>query len=160
MRVDRARRADPGHHVLALRVHEVLAVEHALAVVRVARERDAGGAVVAHVAEHHRLHVDGGAERLRDPVQAPVAPRALVVPGAEHRADGAPELLLGILRKRRAGVLAHDREEVARDLLELGRGELRVVRRARGVAARLEHASKRSAGTPSTTSPYIWTKRR
>jgi hypothetical protein len=146
VRVDRTRRADARHHVLALRVHQVLAVEHALAVVRIARERDAGGAVIAHVPEHHRLHVHRGAERLGDPVQPAVATRALVAPGAEHRRDRAPELALGILGKRRAGVLAHDREEVNRDVLELGGGELGVVGHARGVAARLEHRLKALRG--------------
>ena len=64
--IDGLRRADARHHVLALRVLQVLAVEHLVAGRGVAREGDARGAVVAHVAEHHRLHVHGRAPALRD----------------------------------------------------------------------------------------------
>ena len=59
----------------------------------IAREGDAGGAVVAHVAEDHRLHVDRGAPVVGDLIQLAVGDGALVVPGVEHRADRAPELL-------------------------------------------------------------------
>ncbi len=58
---DRLRRADAGHHVFALGVDEVLAVDQVLAGARVAREADAGARIVAHVAEHHRADVAGGA---------------------------------------------------------------------------------------------------
>ena len=51
---DRFRRANASDHVLALRVDEVFAVDQVLARRGVAREADAGRAVVAHVAEHHR----------------------------------------------------------------------------------------------------------
>ena len=56
------RRADAGHHVFALRVLQELAVEGLLAGGRVAGEAHAGGRGFAQVAEHHGLHVDGGAE--------------------------------------------------------------------------------------------------
>ena len=59
-RGNRLRRADAGDHVLALRVHQKLAVETVFAGGRVARERHARAARFAHVAEHHRLHVDRG----------------------------------------------------------------------------------------------------
>ena len=62
---DRLGRADAGDDVLALGVGEVLAVEHLLAGVRVAGERDAGARVVAHVAEDHRHDVDGRAQVVR-----------------------------------------------------------------------------------------------
>ena len=56
------RRADAGDDVLALRVHEELAVELLLAGRWIARERDAGAGIVAEVAEHHRHDVDRRAE--------------------------------------------------------------------------------------------------
>ena len=96
---DVLRRADARHHVLALRVDEKLAVELALAGRRIARERDAGGGGLAHVAEHHRLHVHRRAPARRNGVKLAVFDRAVVHPRAEHRADGAPELLLRILRE-------------------------------------------------------------
>ena len=59
---DRQRRADAGHDVLALGIGQVLAEEHLLARVRVAREGHAGARVVTHVAEDHRHDVDRGAQ--------------------------------------------------------------------------------------------------
>ena len=93
------RGADAGDDVLALGVDQIFAVEGVLAGRGVAGEGDAGGAVLAHVAEHHGLDVDGGAPFGRDVVQAAVGDGALVHPGAEHGADGAPELFVDILRE-------------------------------------------------------------
>ena len=57
---------------------------------------------LAHVAEHHRLDVDRGAPALGDVVHAPIELGPVVHPAGEHRADGAPELVLGVLRERLA----------------------------------------------------------
>ena len=102
---DFLRRADAGDHVLALRVDEEFAVELLLAGRRIAREGDAGRRGVAHIAEHHGLHVDRGAPAFRNIVQAAVGVGALVHPGAEHRADRAPQLLVRVLRERLAAFL-------------------------------------------------------
>ena len=106
--VDGLGRADASDDVFALGVDEVLAVQRLLAVGRVAREGDPGGAVGTAVAEHHGLDVDGGAPRPRDAVALPVEDGAVVRPGAEHRADGAPKLLMDVLRERRADVLLNE----------------------------------------------------
>ncbi len=95
--VDRLRGADAGDDVLALGVDQVLAVEVVLAGGGVAGEGDAGGAVVAHVAVDHGLNIDGGTPLGGDIVELAVGDGAGVHPRAEDRADGAPELLLGIL---------------------------------------------------------------
>jgi len=81
---------DAGDHVLALGIHQILAVEVVLAGRRVAGKGDAGGAIVPHVAEHHGLDIDGRSPVRRDVVQPAVGNCALVHPGAEYRADGAP----------------------------------------------------------------------
>ena len=65
---DRLGRADAGDDVLALRVLQELAVQHALAGRRVAREADAGARALAAVAEHHLADVGGGAEVVGDVV--------------------------------------------------------------------------------------------
>ena len=87
LQLSRCRRgADAGDDVFALRVDQVLAAD--LASRRcdgVAREGDAGAGVVAHVAEDHRLHVDGGAEVVRDLLDLAVAERAVVVPASRRR---------------------------------------------------------------------------
>ena len=104
---DLLRRADAGDDVLALRVDQEFAVEPLLAGRRIAGEGDAGRRGVAHVAEHHRLHVDRGAPAFRNVVQAAIGDGARVHPRAEHRADRAPELLVRVLRERLALLLAH-----------------------------------------------------
>ena len=57
---------DTGHDILALGVDKPFAVELVVASGRVAGESHAGGAVVAHVAEHHSLHIDSGAPIIRN----------------------------------------------------------------------------------------------
>ena len=99
------RGADAGHHVLALGIDEKLAIEALLAGRGVAGEGDPGGGGVAHIAEHHGLHVDGRAPMLRNAVQAAIGDGALVHPGAEHRPDGAPQLRMRVLRERLAMLL-------------------------------------------------------
>ena len=86
-----------GHHVLALGVDEVLAEEGLLTGGGVAGKGHAGTRVVAGVAEHHGLDVDGGAPVIGDLVHAAVDIGPGVVPGAKHGLDGLHELLLGFL---------------------------------------------------------------
>ena len=99
--------ANARHHVFALRVHQEVAVGLALAGGRVAREPDPGSRVVVAVAEHHRLHVDGGAEIVADALAVAIGDGARAVPALEHRLDRAAELLVGVLRERLAGELLH-----------------------------------------------------
>jgi hypothetical protein len=54
---------------------------------------------VAHIAEHHRLHVDRRAPGFRDVVQHAVGDGARHHPAFEHRADRAPKLIVRILRE-------------------------------------------------------------
>ena len=98
-RVERLGDADAGDDVFALRVGEEVAVRRVLARRRVARERDAGAGVVALVAEHHRLHVDRGAEIVGDALEPPVVARPAAVPRLEHGFDRVAELLLRVGRE-------------------------------------------------------------
>ena len=107
--VDRLRGAHAGDDVFALRVLQELAEELVLAGGGVAGERNAGAGVVAHVAEDHRLNVDGGAEVVGDLLAVAVDDRALVVPALEDGDDGELELL------HRVGG-----EVLAGDFLEVG----------------------------------------
>ncbi len=136
--VDRLRGADPGDHVLALGVLQILAVEDLLAGGGVSREGDTGGAVVAHVAEHHGLDADRGSPGIGDLVDAAVANRPLVPPGAEHRADRPPELLLRVLGKGPTGVLLDGLRVAADQGSPVFAIELRVQGDAPGGLQRLE----------------------
>ena len=117
---------DAGDDVLALRVLEVVAVHALGAAGGVAGEADAGAGVHAAVAEHHRLHVDRGAEVLGDLLLAAVQPGAVGVPGVEDRARGQVELLARVLREVPAGVLADQALERLDELLEVVRREVEV----------------------------------
>ena len=100
---DGERGADTGHHVLALGVDQVLTEQGLLAGGGVAGEGNAGAAGLAAVAEHHGLHVDGGAPVVGDLVHAAVDVGAGVVPAAEHGLDGLDQLNLRV----RGEVAAH-----------------------------------------------------
>ncbi len=89
--------ADAGHHVLALGVHQEVAIQLLLAGDGVTGEGHTGAGVVTPVAEHHGLHVDGGAPGVGDVVLGPVVDGPLVVPGAEHGLDSLHQLHLGLL---------------------------------------------------------------
>ena len=114
---------------------------------RVAREADAGARTIAGVAEHHHLHVDGGADGIGDVVDAAVFLRARVVPRAEDRvARAACSCIAGILREVLLGLVVHDLL-VARDHLAQRRlVEVGVERRAAFVLHRLELVLERRLG--------------
>jgi hypothetical protein len=95
----RMRRAQAGDHVLALGIGKVFAVETVFTGRRIAGKGHAGRRSLAHIAEDHRLHGDGGAPALRDAVQAAEGDGARIHPALHDRLDGAPELLAGILRE-------------------------------------------------------------
>src|SRR5436190_1844823 len=77
----------------------------------VAGEGDAGRRRVALVAEHHLLDVDRRAPLVGDVVDAAVLDGAVAGPGAEHRADGLPELLPRLLREVLARALLEELAE-------------------------------------------------
>jgi hypothetical protein len=103
---DGQRSADARDHVLALRVHQVLAEEDVLAGGRIAREAHAGAGVLAQVAEDHGLHVDRCAQPVVDVVDAAIGLGAIVLPASEHGVAGLHQLIERALRKVLAGFLA------------------------------------------------------
>ncbi len=111
--------ADAGDDVLALRVGQILAVDSFFTGAGIARECDPGGAIVAQVAEHHRLHRDRGAPIARDVVDSPVRDRAIVVPRVKHRADRHPQLFVRILRDVTADPRTNQRPELANQFLQV-----------------------------------------
>ena len=120
-------RPHAGDDVFALGVDQILAVEGVFAGGRVTGEGHASRAVVAHVAEHHALHVDGGAPLVGDLVLAAVENRPLVHPAAEDGANGAHELLERILREALASPLLDERQIPLDQLAEMLFGEVGVV---------------------------------
>ena len=97
--VDRLRSTDTGHHILALGIDQEFAVEVLLAGGGIAGKGNAGGAVIAHVAEDHRLHVDRGAPVRRNVVEFAVHDGPVVHPGTKDRANRAPQKFHRIARE-------------------------------------------------------------
>ena len=98
-RGDRLRGADAGYNVLALCIHQELAVQLLFAGGRVAGEGYAGARGLAHIAEYHGLYVYSSAPAVRDVVHAAVGVRTRIIPRAEYRADSLHQLLLRVLRE-------------------------------------------------------------
>ena len=96
------------HHVLALGIHQVFTVEFLEARGGVPAEADAGAGIFPVVAEDHGLNVHCRAPDVLDLVELSVFDGPLVHPGAEDRADGSPELLLGVLGEFLSGMLEDD----------------------------------------------------
>ena len=124
---NRPRRANAGHHILALRVLQILSVEVVFTGRRIAREGHAGRAIITEIAVDHALDVDAGAQPLGDAVLFPIGQGTLVVPAAEDRGDRAPELLLRVLRERLAGVTFDHSLELADELFPVRGHEVRVL---------------------------------
>ncbi len=136
---------DAGHDVLALGVGQVLAEQHLLAGVRVARERHARAGVVAHVAEDHRHDVDGRAQVVRDVLVLAVVRGALAEPRREDGLDREVELLVGVLGEVATRVGLDDRLELRDEGLERRRrrGRCPAPRRARSWPPRAHGRSAR-----------------
>ena len=125
-RGDRLRGADPGDDVLPLGVQQVLTVELVLTGRRVAGERDPGAGVLAHVSEHHRLHVHRGSDQAVDVVDLAVLDRPRVVPRAEHRPDRPPQLLVRVLGELHPELVLDHLLERLGELLQVVGGEIGV----------------------------------
>ncbi len=163
--------ADAGDNVLALGIHQKVAVELLGAVGRVAREGDAGRGGLPLVAKRHGLHVDGGAELVGNAVLLAVEAGAIIDPGAKDGLDGKAQLELRIVRED--GLAVDDLELGVRSastfsekmLLKVSTSscrssaELGIGGDAGGRAWR-QAFSNRSASTPITTLENIWIKRR
>jgi len=87
---NRFRRTCPRDDVLTLRIGEHVTVEDVLSSPAVARERNAGAAVVAHVAVDHGHDVDRSTETIRNAVHLAIVVRTTRVPALEDGFDGAP----------------------------------------------------------------------
>ena len=138
-RVERLGVAHAGDDVLALGVVEDLAVHLGRAGRRVAREGDAAARrlVAVEVAEHHRLHDAGGADRVVDAAELAVGLRARAVPRAEDRVDALLDL-----RARRLREVADQGEQRLR---ALAGGLPRLEPGGRGVEQRLLHDARGDA---------------
>ena len=123
---NRQRRAHASNNIFALRIDQVLAVEDVLAVGWVARKRNAGGAIVAHVSVDHRLHVDSGAPLMRNLVLVAINSGAIVIPAAKHSGNGAFQLRHRIIGEALVCPALHQVLVALHQLLEILLSEQRV----------------------------------
>ena len=133
---EREGRADAGHDVLALGVHEEVAVRALRPGRRVAGEAHPGPGVVVAVAEHHGLHVHRGAEVVGDVLPSAVRNRPGAVPRREHRLDRDAELAARVLGERLAGDVGDDLLRAPHDVAQQLRRHLGVGGHAGEVASR------------------------
>ncbi len=141
--VERFGDADARDDILALCVDEEVAVAHLLAGRGVAGECHSGAGIVALVAEHHRLDVDGRAEIVGDVLHLAVVAGTPAVPRTEHGLDRVPQLLDRVGGERDARLGLHDSLERLDQTLEVFRRELgfvlHVLRDDQVVQGLLEH---------------------
>ncbi len=95
--------------------------------------------MLTQVAEHHRLHVDGGAPGFRDVVEFAVDLGALVVPALEHSDHRAPELCPRFGREVAAEAGVDQRLEAPHQLLQVGGVEFGVEQHAALALERVDH---------------------
>src|SRR5690606_5516265 len=130
---DRPRRADARDDIFALGVDQELAVELLRARCRIAREADARARAITGGAEHHLLHVDGGADVVGNLVDAAVFLRARIHPRAEHGVAREAQLRDRVLGKRLSRLALEDTLEAHHDLAERFLREVGVLRDALGI---------------------------
>ena len=97
--------ADTGHHIFALGIDQIIALDVFLAGGGVTGHGHASGAALAHVAEHHGLDIDAGAQVMGDLGGIAIIDSAFAVPGLEHSLGRQFELLIRICGEIDASVL-------------------------------------------------------
>ena len=140
--------ADPRDHILALGVHEEVAVRSMSAGGRVTCEADTRAGVVVAVAEDHRLNVHGGSEIVRYALAHPVRDGAGTVPRLENGLDGASQLVLGLLREGTPCRLRDDLFQLLDQLAQLAGGDIGVGLGAGGHLQALERLVEHLARYP------------
>ena len=124
---DGLRCSDTGNDVLALGIHQEFTEDTVLTIDRASCERNARAGCLAHVAEDHRLHVNGSPQTAGDAVNLSVQDRTFVVPGAEDRLHGFHQLVLRILREFSSDFCFDKVLVRSNDILQIGRRKLCIV---------------------------------
>ncbi len=117
--IDCLRGTNTGDNVLALSVHKEFAEQLLFAGGGVTGKGNACTGIVAHIAEYHRLYVDGSTPRGGDIVHTAIIDGALVVPRTEYGLDSAHELLTRLLREVYAELLLVELFEADDHILEI-----------------------------------------
>jgi len=116
--VDGVRRADAGNHVLALRIHQIFAVEVVLAGGGVTGEPHTSAGVVTSVAEDHGHDNHRSAPVVGEAVEAAVGAGLVAVPAVEHALDGTEQLVTRLLGELLTCLLVVDVLELLAQLLQ------------------------------------------
>jgi electron transfer flavoprotein alpha subunit len=112
------------------------------------------------IAEHHGLHIDRRAPGSRDVMELAVGDGARIHPAGKDRPDGAPELLVRVLRERNAELFLDGRLVAGDDLAPLVGADIGVEFMTEARLLVLEDFLEDLVVKPMTTSAYIWMKRR
>ena len=123
---DGLRRANAGDDVFALRIEQVLAIDHAFAGRGVACKADTGSGADAHVAEDHGLDVGGGADLVGDLFHFAIVVGLGVPPAIEDGVAREFQLFQRILREWLLSCLDNDLLVFGNDGLQIGGGKVGV----------------------------------
>src|SRR5207253_9316469 len=93
---DLGRRTDTSHDILTLGIQEIFAIALLFSCAGVARESDAGTAVVAHVTKDHTLHIYGRTKVMSNFVEVAIVNSSLVVPRRKNSLDSLLQLHIDI----------------------------------------------------------------
>ena len=85
-------------------IYQIFAIEQVFAIAGVAAEANTRSRCVAHVAEHHRHHRNGGSPFVGYAFHFTIENGAFVHPTAEHGTDGAPKLFHRVVGEIMAGL--------------------------------------------------------
>ena len=132
-------RPDTGHHILALRIDQKLAIKFLRPGRWIPRKRHAGCRRLAEIAEHHGLHIHGGSPACGNTMQLAIFVRPRIHPRAEHGANRAPELLCHILREGSSQFLLHNALVIRNNALPILGRKIGIKRKSFPVLQRLEN---------------------
>ena len=115
----RFRVADTRHHVLALSVHQEIAINTRFTGGRIPSEGHASTRIITHIAEHHSADVHRRAQRVRNPFAATVNRGPLRIPRTEDCLHCHIHLSARILREITAGLFFNNLLKLRSQILQV-----------------------------------------
>ena len=115
----RFRVTDTRHHVLALSVHQEIAINTRFTGGRIPGEGHTGTRIVTHISENHGADVHRSPQRVRNPFAATVNRSPLRIPRTEDCLHCHIHLGTRILREITAGLFFNNLLELCRQILQV-----------------------------------------
>ena len=140
------RGTDTGHHILALGIDQVLAVNALRASGRISGEGHARSRGVSHISKYHGLYVYRRAPIAGDVIHTSVYNRSLIIPGTEYGLHRLHQLYSGILRELLALVFLINIFKSDNNFLHVVRRQIGVILYALGLFDLIQNPFKIGLG--------------